>query len=376
MNIFDKADDELENFINNHLNSYHRLRNFDFGIEDRSNISQISKYTSHRILNEYHIIEKLKKFDNKKKYTDEILWRLYWKGYLENYKSIWFEYINFKERSVSLDKISSAIEGKTGINCFDSWIEELRENNYLHNHSRMWFASIWIFKLMLPWQLGARLFMRHLLDGDAASNTLSWRWVAGIHTNKKPYIATNENIKKFTGNRFRDYPVNLSENINIMKNYEHISNKLPINSDNPRSKNLIIFDNDMHIKDRFDLFNSYSKVYFISNDVINNKLNFNSNVIRYKESLIQNVSALIPNSIVLKNMHVESILAKQSCIDIIYPGIGHNQDFINKLARKNKIKLNYIYRDEDLFYWKYANSGFYKFKKSFYKLNNIKNPKP
>ena len=372
MNIFDKANDELDNFINNHLDSYHRLRNYDFGINDRSNISQISKYTSHRILNEYNVIEKLKKFDKKKKYTDEILWRLYWKGYLENYKSIWFEYKNFKEKSVTLDKISSAIEGKTGIDCFDSWIEELRENNYLHNHSRMWFASIWIFKLMLPWQLGARLFMRHLLDGDAASNTLSWRWVAGIHTNKKPYIATNENIKKFTINRFRDYPVNSSDKIKLIKNNEHLSNEIPVNRNNTISKNLIIFDNDMDIVDRSDLFNSYSKVYFISNEIINNKLDFSFKVIRYKESLIENVQKLIPNSVILNSIDIKTLLANQSSIDVIYPGMGHNQDFINTFGNKNKIKINYIYRDEDLIYWKYANSGFYKFKKTFYKLNNIK----
>ena len=372
MNIFEEANSELENFIHNHLDSYHRLRNFDFGIKDRSNVSQISKYTSHRILNEFDVIEKLKKFDKKKKYTDEILWRLYWKGYLENYKSIWFEYVNFKEKSVPLDKINSAIDGQTGIDCFDSWIEELREKNYLHNHSRMWFASIWIFKLMLPWQLGARLFMRHLLDGDAASNTLSWRWVAGMHTNKKPYIATKENIKKFTLNRFRDYPFSSPERIKIIQNNEHFSSKLPVNKNNSTSKNLIIFDNDMHISDRSDLFDSYSKVYFISNELINSKFNFSSKVIRYKESLIQNVHELIPNSIILKATDIRTKLANQSCVDVIYPGMGHNQDFINKFAINNKIKINYIYRDEDLIYWKFANSGFYKFKKSFYKLNNIK----
>ena len=52
----------------------------------------------------------------------------------------------------------------------------------------MWFASIWIFTLKLPWQLGADFFMQNLLDGDPASNTLSWRWSAGIHTKGKNYI--------------------------------------------------------------------------------------------------------------------------------------------------------------------------------------------
>ena len=89
MNIFEEANDLLDNFILNHLDSYHQYRNYDYGIDNRTNVSQISKYTSHRILYEYGIVEKLKKFDKKQKYTDEILWRIYWKGYLENYKSIW-----------------------------------------------------------------------------------------------------------------------------------------------------------------------------------------------------------------------------------------------------------------------------------------------
>jgi deoxyribodipyrimidine photo-lyase len=66
----------------------------------------------------------------------------------------------------------------------------------------MWFASIWIFSLRLPWELGADFFLRHLVDGDAASNTLSWRWVAGLHTQGKHYLATVENILAFTGGRF------------------------------------------------------------------------------------------------------------------------------------------------------------------------------
>ena len=68
----------------------------------------------------------------------------------------------------------------------------------------MWFASIWIYTLNLPWQLGAEFFMNHLLDADPASNTLSWRWVAGLHTKNKQYITSAENIKKFTDNKY--YP--------------------------------------------------------------------------------------------------------------------------------------------------------------------------
>ncbi len=279
MNIFEEANDLLDNFILNHLVSYHKLRNYDYGIKNRTNVSQISKNMSHRILYEYDIVEKLKKLDKKQKYTDEILWRIYWKGYLENHKSIWFEYINFKESSSNSNLLRSAMNGKKGIDCFDTWIEELRENNYLHNHSRMWFASIWIFTLGLPWQLGARLFMRHLFDGDASSNTLSWRWVAGLHTNKKPYLATKENINKYTVNRFKKTPIRISNKSNFIKNSEHMSNKIQIQKNFSNSNILLMFENDMYILNRPQLFNSYSKVYILSNRFINNELELSEKVI-------------------------------------------------------------------------------------------------
>ncbi len=75
-----------------------------------------------------------------------------------------------------------ATTGRTGLACFDAWARELLDVGYLHNPARMWFASLWIFTLELPWALGADFFLRHLLDGDPASNTLSWRWVGGLQT--------------------------------------------------------------------------------------------------------------------------------------------------------------------------------------------------
>ncbi len=67
MNIFKEANNKLDDFISNNLDSYHQLSNYDYGPKDRSNVSQISKYTSHRILYEYEIIQKLKKIRQEKK---------------------------------------------------------------------------------------------------------------------------------------------------------------------------------------------------------------------------------------------------------------------------------------------------------------------
>jgi deoxyribodipyrimidine photo-lyase len=108
-------------------------------------------------------------------------------------------------------RLRAAEEGRIGIACFDVWAIELVETGYLHNHARMWFASIWIFTLGLPWRLGADFFMRHLLDGDPASNTLGWRWVAGLHTQGKHYVAQASNIETFTDGRFAPSPRELDE---------------------------------------------------------------------------------------------------------------------------------------------------------------------
>ncbi|MDJ0948849.1 MAG: FAD-binding domain-containing protein [Alphaproteobacteria bacterium] len=144
------------------------------------------------------------------KFIQEVFWRTYWKGWLELRPTVWRDYrervgqlIDELDRDAGLrDHWQAATAGETGIECFDAWAHELIETGYLHNHARMWFASIWIFTLKLPWELGADYFLRHLLDGDPASNTLSWRWVAGLQTRGKTYLAGPGNIAKYTEGRF------------------------------------------------------------------------------------------------------------------------------------------------------------------------------
>ncbi len=115
---------------------------------------------------------------------------------------VWRHYVASLAELDRSDAYETAVSGNTGIDCFDHWVGELTGSGYLHNHARMWFASIWIFTLKLPWQQGAEFFLSHLLDGDAAANTLSWRWVAGLHTPGKHYLARASNIATFTNGRF------------------------------------------------------------------------------------------------------------------------------------------------------------------------------
>ncbi len=191
--------------------AYAAERNYDLGPEDRHNISCLSPYIRLRLLTEEEVIRAVlarHSFVDAEKFVQEVFWRTYWKGWLEMRPSIWRDWIaDLSQLDADASSVRTATEGRTGIDCFDSWARELVDTGYLHNHARMWFASIWIFTLGLPWQLGAAFFLRHLLDGDPASNTLSWRWVAGLQTLGKSYLATPENIATFTKGRFHPGPL-------------------------------------------------------------------------------------------------------------------------------------------------------------------------
>ncbi len=193
--------------------TYARERNIDRGPRDRSNISLLSPWIRRRMITEEEVIAavlRLHGFAAAEKFIQEVFWRTYWKGWLELRPETLARF-NAERRALQADlvrdsalraRVQAATQGASGIGCFDAWVSELREYGWIHNHARMWFASIWIFTLRLPWQLGADFMFKHLLDADPASNTLSWRWVAGLQTPGKHYLARASNIREKTQGRF------------------------------------------------------------------------------------------------------------------------------------------------------------------------------
>jgi deoxyribodipyrimidine photo-lyase len=184
-------------------------RNADHGPDARSNVSMLSPYVRHRLITEREIVSAVLARHSgavAEKFIQEVLWRTYWKGWLEMRPAVWTRFCAERDAIMIGGGLAKALaeaeSGATGIDGFDDWARELTETGYLHNHARMWFASIWIFTLRLPWTLGADFFLRHLVDADAASNTLSWRWVAGLQTVGKTYLASADNIARYTGGRF------------------------------------------------------------------------------------------------------------------------------------------------------------------------------
>ena len=366
------AIENLDNFIKNSLGEYSKLRNFDFGPDRRSNTSCLSPYITQGVINEKEVISKsLEKFSFSKneKFIQEVLWRTYWKGWLELRSGVWDDYLldlkRIKEEFKDNKSYLNAIEGNTEIECFNEWVNELKTYNYLHNHTRMWFASIWIFTLDLPWQLGAEFFMQHLYDGDTASNTLGWRWVAGIQTQGKHYLASEWNIKKFTNNRFEN--IKLNENappIISVKNYT-ILHKTFENPINIEEKNLLVFENNLAFEITDFAIQKFKKILLIDNKNENRNIKLSENVENFKVSLIEEQKKrLEEKSINCEIIDINELKNLESCY-CLYPTVGENLDYINQNSLKN---IEFLYRKLDQNSWKFCNKGFFNFKKYIPKI--------
>ena len=360
-----KALDKLNNFVENNLSEYSKLRNFDYGPDNRSNVSCLSPYITHGIINEKEVIKKsLDKFSFAKneKFIQEVLWRTYWKGWLELRPSVWTDFLielkKIKGDFQNNQNYKNAIDGKTNVECFNYWVNELKENNYLHNHTRMWFASIWIFTLNLPWQLGAEFFMQHLYDGDAASNTLGWRWVAGVQTQGKHYLASEWNIKKFTNNRFSNIKLNENAPPKISEKKYSILKQDFTNPENIDQNNLIIFENNLCFETSDFQNNKFKKFYIISNKNENRCIKLSEKVLKFKSSLIQDQEQRFKNqSIDCEVIDISEIKKIEKAVGL-YPTVGENLDYLNS----NTFKINFLYRELDQNSWQYCNKGFFNFK--------------
>ena len=364
----EQALQDLENYVNKDIVNYSTERNFDFGPSKRNNVSCLSPYISHRLITEYEVAKKvLSKFPYQKveKYIQEIFWRVYWKGWLELRPQVWTDFTE-DLKGIEEDKnYQIAVSGKTEIQCFNDWVNELKENNYLHNHTRMWFASIWIFTLNLPWQKGAEFFMKYLYDGDAASNTLSWRWVAGLQTKGKHYVAQGWNIAKFTNNKYKN--VSLNEDATpLVDKREYKLSSLEINKEDLESKTLIFFESELNIG-TLNLKN-YQNIYcvFLSNG--KRKIKFDEKVINFKKKIIEDQANRFSNIKIIDEIIFDKLTNEIKDLDVIYPSIGENLSFLKSIKKKKNLNYNFIVREGDEFCWQFSNKGYFNFKSNIPKI--------
>jgi deoxyribodipyrimidine photo-lyase len=200
--------------------AYGRTRNFIDGA-----VTRLSPYISRGVISTKQVLETTleRGYDprNIEKFIQELAWRDYW-------QQVWIalgETINQdvkqEQQKVSNHQMPTAvIDANTGIEAIDSAIHEFYETGYLHNHVRMYVASIACNIGQSHWRTPARWMYFHLLDGDWASNALSWQWVAGANSRKK-YVANQQNINKYCHtnqkNTFLDVPYEHFETMDIPK---------------------------------------------------------------------------------------------------------------------------------------------------------------
>lgn len=353
---------QLERFLP-HAARYAGQRNFDLGHGNHHGVSWLSPYIRMRLITEEEVTRAvLAKYSARsaEKFLQEIAWRAYWKGWLEMRPEVWTDYRLSLETFHRSDEYQLAIRGKTGIACMDHWVNELSQTGYLHNHARMWFASIWIFTLKLPWQLGADFFLAHLLDADPAVNTISWRWVAGLHTPGKHYIARASNIEKYTNGRFNPAG-QLDEQakpILLDRNYERRPLVLP-NTPKPQGRvGHLMFPEDL-ASPPSEIGKIHASAVYLPPD-----LEKSPKVAGFLNQAIHHTLSERQGSQLQGNFTtaLEDWIAKEKLDSVVisYLTIGTTKDFLSKHALPPNTHT--FVRTWDRLLWPHATAGFFKLK--------------
>jgi deoxyribodipyrimidine photo-lyase len=366
---------------------YANGRNHDHGPGRHRSVSGLSPYIRHRLVTEAEVVTAACAAhgpDAAEKFIQEVVWRGYFKGWLERRPQVWTSYsqgleadLAARDRDRRLGRdLARAMDGQTGLECFDAWATELVETGYLHNHARMWFASIWIFTLGLPWRLGADFFHRHLLDGDAASNTLGWRWVAGLHTRGKAYPARADNIATFTGGRFSPRPGELAEVTQGLEATEPdgLPPVLPLRAvtapDPARPTVLLITGEDCRTED-FALPADLRGIATLASSHLRSPLDVAEAVVQFEAGALADAAARAGGGAVpLRADHPEVLAhwaAGAGATQIVTPYItrGPLFDWISEaqpLLARQGITLTEVRRDWDAAIWPHATAGFFKVK--------------
>jgi len=367
--------------------TYSNERNFDFSSTKKNSVSALSPWIKHRLITEEEVLIEILKYHSPHsamKFIQEVFWRGYFKGWLEQHPTVWShhneklikEYTKLENNKFIKENYMSAINGETGIECFDFWCEQLKSTGYLHNHVRMWFASIWVFTLKLPMELGADFFMLHLIDADAASNTLSWRWVSGLHTKGKAYAARASNIEKFTNGQFNPSG-QLVEDINpLTENIDHPLVTLPqLDKSIQKDAVLLVTEEDcspetsLETKDlEVEILPLYLEKKYPQWIEPNNSVRFFSNTA--VQNTCQRLGQLGVENID-KTKWTDTILEASDRLgtkNIIIPKVpvGAVKSKLRKVKKnlaEHDIYIYEHYKNYDIYTWQHASKGFFKLKK-------------
>lgn len=173
-------------------------------------VTRLSPYLRYGVLSLAEVrdavLRRVQRRQDVAKFINELGWRDYWQRlYAKLGNAIWEDRepnkTGWQRRDYATALPEDLDHGETGLACMDAFSTELRTTGYLHNHARMWLAAYVVHWRRVGWQAGARWFLTHLLDGDPASNNLSWQWVASTFSHK-PYFFNRDNLEQFTDGKF------------------------------------------------------------------------------------------------------------------------------------------------------------------------------
>jgi len=380
------AEKQLSYYLPKAGKYYELNRNYSEDSSSNKTTSLLSPFIRYRLISEENVLKKiLEKYELRdcEKFVQEIYWRTYWKGWLEHRPSVYSDYL--EDRNKLIEELGNnkfylnAISGNTNLSFFNKWVNTLKEDGYLHNHVRMWFASIWIFTLKLPWQLGADFFMQHLLDGDPASNTLSWRWVAGIHTKGKNYLARKSNIEKYSNIKISNNEILNENSTPLIEDKIYNLNELKLNYDYNLEdiEYIIIPTDDLNILK--DLNHKKVKVFTGLSKEDYNDHSFSEKVIKHiKDICISNFKDdnfynNIQIDIEFENYFnsLDKWISKYQIKEVHLPYVtqGNWKKTYKKIIKKypsiNFINFN---RKYDVNSWIFSKKGYFKFKQNIPKL--------
>ena len=374
-----EALDRLENFAPKAGRAYADGRNTDAGPDAAHAVSKLSPYVRYRLITEQEIVAAVLgryPLEVAEKFIQEVLWRTYWKGWLEMRPAVWTRFLaerdHHRETFADAREVADAERGATGIDGFDDWARELVGTGYLHNHARMWFASIWIFTLRLPWALGADFFLRHLLDADAASNTLSWRWVAGLQTAGKTYLATADNIARFTNGRFA--PVGLARQATALTEppIEAPAGLPATLPDDPGQPSLLLVTHDdMHPESLFSKKAGFERAMvaagqeWLWGDAARRFVRTAAADATSRISAHFGCPAELVDCLDAATLVTAARAAGVQRISVPYAPVGPVADALTRLTAElseEGVTLHRVRRDWDETFWPYARKGFFAFK--------------
>ena len=342
---------------------YSKDRNFIDG-----SISKLSPYISRGVISTKivfnYLINKGFEFTKIEKFIQELCWRDYW-------QLIWSEkniLINSDLKSLQVDVknfliSTSILNAKTGINAIDNGIQELYKNGYMHNHIRMYVASLSCNIAKNHWNIPAKWMYYHLLDADWGSNALSWQWVCGSNSNKK-YFANQENINKYCytnqKNTYLDIDYSAFQNLNVPKELLEISDPQLITV-LPKQKKIQLNEklptliyNFYNLDPHWRKDENLNRVLLLEPEVFKNypiSVNSVDFMLKLSEN-IEGIQLFVGSFHDLKNKYnLNSIIYKDHPLNLNYVGIKEERDWMFD----HKENLNSFFS-----YWKKCRKKYFK----------------